>query len=82
MIDSEGFIWLEKIRTDSPAVLEYYGLEESAPDWIKLSRKIGKIPMMITPLGRMSLEWRKEILALSALLPEGTLIEIRTHNLP
>lgn len=82
LIDSDGFIWLDKIRTDSPAVLEYYGLEESTPDWIKLSQKIGKIPMLITPLGSVSLEWRKEIFALSALLPEGTLIEIRTHELP
>lgn len=82
MIDAEGFIWLYKIKTNSPAVLEYYGLEESSPDWIKLSRKIGKIPMLITPLGCVSLEWKKEKIRLSALLPEGTLIEIRTHKLP
>ena len=82
LIDSEGFIWLEKLKTDSPAVLEYYGLEEASPEWIKLSRKIGKIPMLITPLGRVSLEWRKEKIGLSALLPEGTFIEIRTHKLP
>lgn len=82
LIDSEGSIWLNKIKTNSPAVLEYYGLEESSSDWIRLSRKIGRISMLITPLGRVSLEWGKEIFPLSALLPEGTLIEIRTHKLP
>ena len=82
LIDAEGFIWLYQIKTNSPAVLEYYGLEESSPGWIKLSRKIGKIPMLITPLGCVSLEWKKEKIRLSSLLPEGTLIEIRTHKVP
>jgi hypothetical protein len=81
-IDAEGSIWLNRIKTNSPAVLEYYGLEESSSDWIRLSRKIGRIPMLITPLGEVRLEWGTENLSLSALMPEGTLIEIRTHKLP
>ena len=28
-IDPEGLLWLRKIKTESPAVLEYYGLEAS-----------------------------------------------------
>ncbi len=82
LIDSEGSIWLDRIKTGSPAVLEYYGLEESTSDWVRLSRKIGKIPMLITPLGEVRIEWGTEKISLSALMPEGTLIEIRTHKLP
>ncbi len=81
-IDSEGSIWLEKIKTSSPAVLEYYGLEESSSGWISLSRKIEKIPMLITPLGEVRLQYGAEKIALSALLPEGTRIEIRIHDVP
>jgi hypothetical protein len=82
LIDAEGSIWLNKIKTSSPAVLEYYGLEDSSSDWVRLSRKIGRIPILITSLGEVHLEWGKEKLFLSALMPEGTLIEIRTHKLP
>jgi hypothetical protein len=82
LVDTEGSIWLSRVKTSSPAVLEYYGLEKSSSDWVRLSRKIGRIPMLITPLGEVHLEWGKEKLSLSALMPEGTLIEIRTHKLP
>ena len=34
-IDDQGIPWLREIKTESPAVLEYYGLEESQTGWIK-----------------------------------------------
>jgi hypothetical protein len=76
--DAQGAIWLDGVKTKSPAVLEYYGLEECSSNWIPLSRKIGKISLLITALGKTRLEWNNESLDLSELFPEGTLIEIRT----
>jgi hypothetical protein len=81
-VDPEGLIWLRRIKTTSPAVLEYYGLEDTSSDWIGLSRKIGRIPLIITSLGEVRLELGKEKVPLSALLPEGTLIEVKTHTSP
>jgi hypothetical protein len=81
-VDSEGSIWLEQVKTDSPAVLEYYGLEESSPDWVRLSKKIGRILMLITSLGEVHLEWGEERKSLSAIVSEGTFIEIRTVEHP
>lgn len=80
VIDPQGVIWLEKIKTDHPAVLEYYGLEHSTTDWIRLPRKLGRIPLRITRLGETRLEWREEILFLSALVPDGAFIEIQTSG--
>lgn len=81
-VDSKGSIWLNRVKTEHPAVLEYYGLEETTKDWISLSREIGRIPLLITALGETRLEWGTESLALSDRIPDGTLIEIRTRELP
>jgi hypothetical protein len=81
-VDAQGAIWLNGVKTKSPAVLEYYGLEECSSGWISLSREIGRISLLVTALGKTRLEYSSESLALSELFPEGTLIEIRTRHFP
>jgi hypothetical protein len=81
-VDAQGAIWLSRIKSENPAVLEYYGLEESSSNWIPLSRKIGTIFLLLSASGKTRLEWDQGSLSLSEMFPEGTLIEIRTRNSP
>jgi hypothetical protein len=75
-VDARGSIWLCGLKTDSPAVLEYYGLEQNSPDWINLSREIGTISLLVTSLGKTRFLWKQEILALSEAVSDGTFVEI------
>jgi hypothetical protein len=81
-VDGEGLIWLKGIKSSDPAVLEYYGLEDFSSEWIGLSRKIERIPLLITLLGEVRLEFGPEKLFLSTLLPDGTFLNIQTVKNP
>jgi len=81
-VDDQGAIWLCRIKSENPAVLEYYGLEESSSNWIPLSRKIGTLYLLLSKSGKTRLEWDQGSLSLSETFPEGTLIEIGTRNFP
>jgi hypothetical protein len=81
-IDPEGLLWLSEIKTDSPSVLEYYGLEESQKDWIKQVRKIDSLRIRVTVSGEFWLEFNQEKINLSQWVPDGTLMEIRTRKIP
>jgi hypothetical protein len=76
-VDDQGLIWLTALRTDSAAVLEYYGLEEVSREWIALSRPLGRLSLIISPLGKMTFRFEKEEIPLSQLLPDGARVEIR-----
>jgi len=76
-VDDQGLIWLKALRTDSAAVLEYYGLEEVSREWIALSRPLGRLSLIISPLGEMTFRFEKEEIPLSQLLPDGARVEIR-----
>jgi hypothetical protein len=75
--DDQGVIWLKALKTESPAVLEYYGLETSTSDWILLTRKLGTIFILPTSAGNFRLGLNQETVTLSPLAPEGTPLEIR-----
>jgi hypothetical protein len=77
-----GRIRLTAVRTSSPAVLEYYGLEESSADWIPLARSFDKISLLVSKRGRTSLRFDQDVLLLSDQLPEGTRIGIRVFPEP
>ena len=66
--------------------MEYYGLEEVSREWISLSRSIGRISLIITPRGAVTLRFENEEIPLSELLPDGARVEIRAvsgnQNLP
>ena len=64
-IDDQGLIWLQALRTDSAAVLEYYGMEEVSRGWIALSRFIGRISLIITPRGEVTFRSENEEIPLS-----------------
>lgn len=81
-IDPEGRLWLSKIKTDSPSVLEYYGLEESRKDWIKQVRRVDSLKIRVTANGEFRLEFNQEEINLSQRVPDGTLLEIRTRKIP
>ena len=76
-VDEQGRIWLEGVRTGSPAVLEYYGLEQVSQDWIPLWRLLGRVSLITTPSGETRLLVGPEMIPLSQKLPEGTRVEIR-----
>ena len=76
-MDDWGLIWLKALRTDSAAVLEYYGLEEVSREWITLSRSVGRISLIITSRGEVTLRFANEEIPLSELLPDGARVEIR-----
>ena len=76
-VDDRGLIWLKALRTHSAAVLEYYGLEEVSRGWITLSRSVGRISLIITPRGEVTLRFENEEIPLSELLPDGARVEIR-----
>jgi len=76
-VDDRGLIWLTALRTDSAAVLEYYGLEEVSRGWITLSRFVGRLSLIITPRGEVTLRFENEEIPLSELLPDGARVEIR-----
>jgi len=79
-VDDRGLIWLTALRTDSAAVLEYYGLEEVSRGWITLSRFVGRLSLIITPRGEVTLRFENEKIPLSELLPDGTRVEIRAFS--
>jgi len=79
-IDEEGALWLTAIQTDSPAVLEYYGLEESGTGPIRYVRKIDSMKIVITLSGEFWLDFAGENFSLSHGVPDGTLIEIGTKK--
>jgi hypothetical protein len=76
-VDDGGLIWLKALRTDSAAVLEYYRLEEVSREWIILSRSVGRISLIITSRGEVTLRYANEEIPLSELLPDGARVEIR-----
>jgi hypothetical protein len=76
-VDDQGLIWLKAIRTASAAVLEYYGLEEVSREWIALNRPIGRLSLIISPLGEMTFRFENKEIPLSRLLPDGARVEIR-----
>jgi hypothetical protein len=76
-VDDRGLIWLKALRTDSAAVLEYYGLEEVSGEWITLSRFVGRISLIITSRGEVTLRFDNEEILLSELVPDGARVEIR-----
>lgn len=80
--DQCGRIHLTAVRTSSPAVLEYYGLETVSTDWIPLTRSFDKMSLLVSKRGRTSLLFDQGALWLSDQLPEGTRIEIRVFPLP
>jgi hypothetical protein len=75
--DPGGRIHLTAVRTPSPAVLEYYGLEEASADWIPLKRTFDTLRLLISSRGRVSLLFGIQEIPLSELLPDGTRIEVR-----
>jgi hypothetical protein len=81
-VDGRGRLQLEAVRSSSPAVLEYYGLETASADWIPLSRSFDKISLLVSKRGRTSLLLDQESISLSDLLADGTRIEMRTFPAP
>jgi len=79
-VDDRGLIWLKALRTDSAAVLEYYGIEEVSREWITLSRPLDRLSLIITPRGEVTLRFENEKIPLSELLPDGTRVEIRAFS--
>ena len=75
--DSLTRIRLTAVKTQSPAVLEYYGLETVSTGWIPLSRSFDRLSLLVSSLGRVSLFSEKQQIPLSEALPDGTRIEIR-----
>jgi hypothetical protein len=76
-VDDRGMIWLKALRTDSAAVLEYYGLEEVSREWVALSRPLGRLSLIISSLGEATFRFENEEILFFKLLPNGTRIEIR-----
>jgi hypothetical protein len=77
-VDDRGLIWLKALRTDSAAVLEYYGLEAVSREWIPLSRPLGQLSLIISSLGEVTFRFENEEIPFFKLLPNGTRLEIRT----
>lgn len=76
--DRQGRILLTGVKTSSPAVWEYYGLETTATaDWVTLSRSFDRLSLLVSRLGRVALLVDWVSLPLSENLPDGTRIEIR-----
>ena len=75
--DSLTRIRLTAVKTQSPAVLEYYGLETVSTDWIPLSRSFDRLSLLVSSRGRVSLFSEQQQIPLSEALPDGTRIEIR-----
>jgi len=76
-VDDRGLIWLKALRTDSAAVLEYYGLEEVSREWIALSRPLGQLSLIISSLGEVTFRFEDAEIPFFKLLPNGTRVEIR-----
>jgi hypothetical protein len=79
-IDSDGGIRLDAVQTESPAVLEYYGLEEVSCEWIPLSRRIGAIRMIHSRRGEIRIHLADRWIRLSDFVPDGVRIEIRVRR--
>jgi hypothetical protein len=75
--DSLTRIRLTAVKTQSPAVLEYYGLETVSTDWVPLSRSLDRLSLLLSSRGRVSLFFEQHQIPLSEALPDGTRIEIR-----
>ncbi|MEW6187488.1 MAG: hypothetical protein AB1585_17290 [Thermodesulfobacteriota bacterium] len=76
-LKENGALWLVRIQSPSPAVLEYYGLEAATADWIDLCRRIGSLQVLVTSAGEFRLEFTNEAFPLSQRVAEGSRIEIR-----
>ena len=76
-LDDQGSLWLKDIKTDHPAVLEYYGLEEASTQWIPLERKFEYLAIRITQNGEFWVIVGKEKIPLSLLVADGSLVEVR-----
>ena len=81
-VDGRGCLQLEAVRSSSPAVLEYYGLETASADWIPLTRSFDKISLLVSKGGRTSLLLDQESISLSDHLADGTRIEMRAFPPP
>lgn len=75
--DSLGRIRLTAVKTQSPAVLEYYGLETVSTGWIPISRSLERLSLLVSSRGRVSLFFDQQQIPLSAVLPDGTRTEVR-----
>jgi hypothetical protein len=75
--DSLGRIRLTAVKTRSPAVLEYYGLETVSTDWIPIPRLLERLSLLVSSRGRVSLFFDQRRIPLSAVLPDGTRTEVR-----
>jgi hypothetical protein len=76
-LDGQGFLWLKGVKTDHPAVLEYYGLEEVSNQWISLERKFEHLAIRVTLNGEFWICLGKEEVPLSFLIADGSLVEVR-----
>jgi hypothetical protein len=76
-VKEDGVLWLIRIKSQSPAVLEYYGLEATISDWIDLTRRIGSLQILVTTAGEFRLEFLNRTFPLSQRVADGSRIEIR-----
>jgi hypothetical protein len=76
-LDDQGSLWLKGIKTDHPAVLEYYGLEDASNQWIPLERKFEYLAIRVTLNGEFWVYMGKEKVPLSLLVADGSLVEVR-----
>ncbi len=68
------------VRTERPAVLEYYGLEASQKDWIPLDRRFKTLKILVSPTSAFILAYLGEQLDLSTLAPEEISLEIELQS--
>ena len=76
-VKEDGALWLVRIQSQSPAVLEYYGLEATTADWIDLTRRIDSFQVLVTAAGEFCLEVNNEAFPLSQRVADGSRIELR-----
>jgi hypothetical protein len=75
-LDDQGFLRLVGIKTDRPAVLEYYGLEDSSSNWIPMDRKFACLTLRVTRSGGFWVFAGKETVPLSQRVADGSQVEI------
>jgi hypothetical protein len=80
-LDDQGSLWLKGLKTDHPAVLEYYGLEDVTTQWIPLKRKFEHLAIRVTLNGEFWVYIGKEKIPLSLLVADGSLVEVRGSEL-
>lgn len=81
-VSEDGALLLTAVRTESPAVWEYYGIETSAATWFPLSRTFPSLQVAVTPNGEFFWEWEGQRLDLSRSLGRETSVEIRPIPAP